>query len=225
MQTQFRIEGKLAACASNDKTRPALCNVELTRGGVDTVEGNSGAFLCATDGHVLALREVVGDFAKSSELIPADVVDNAKEHEVRRNNGAWECRTITKLNVPDSAFVAYPVVNNDTCGPFPDVTQVLPESIEGYQTLSFNVANLVKLAKAIGTSKVSGQITLYVKPGYEKDGTYKPTCPKPADSAILVEGLHGVGLLMPLRGDGDGSEYSSMRRRFVDAREANNRKE
>lgn len=222
MQTQFRIQGKVSACASTDLTRPALCNVELTRETAHTESGPGKAFLCATDGHILALREVTGDFAEARELIPADVVDSAKEQEIRRNNGAWECRNIMKQNVPDSAFVAYPVVNNDTCGPFPDVTQVLPESIDGYQALSFNVASLVKLAKAIGTSKVTGQITLYVKPGYVKDSETIGPNPKPADSAIIVEGLHGVGLLMPLRGDGDGSEYSSMRSRFVAAKEANN---
>ena len=178
-------------------SRYALGNVHVSP------RSAGGAWLCATDGRIMAVVADDKATCPSPALAPLSVVTGATATRpvVATLNGRWEN---SKGKAADKA-----------AGRFPDVPHCLPEALPEFTPLRIDAALLASLAAAITAVGESSLVTLFVPTGRGK-GDY-------VDGAIPVVGATGVGVLMPV-GTGreweqnarlDATRYNETRQQFV----------
>lgn len=176
---EFLKVSALRSCANDDVTRPHQCGVSF-----DLVKHIG----CATNGHILAESKPIGVIEGSADdpkrvLLPIDML-RACEKVSRKLRGCYE----VELKVA-SALLRGPgheqgwKLETSLADMYPRVEQLWPrDDKEKGSVVKFNADYLVRVADAVRGDSQGVNVTFY-----------DPMSP------ILVEGLSGRGLVMPMR--------------------------
>lgn len=185
--TNFKSTSRIVEATSSDSTRPQLTCVEVRR------KNEGQVYLTATNGHVLAVRIEQGETSETA-LVPQDVFSKRKaEDTINYNNERWE-------NIGMGKFGR----NGDDSVRYPDVKQILPDNIEGYQVISFNADELYHLARALKDKNAMDNGVVLLVP----EDRSKPICVLPS------LGAESFGLLMPMRIEGSEADFNKLVREY-----------
>jgi len=141
----------------------------------------SGAYITCTDGRVASIIHLEGPIAgpNCTHLVPPSILKKATgKDRVTVSIGANGSSRTDKRGTMTQPRVD---VQN-----FPPIDTVMPspESLADSVSVTLNPAYLADLAAALGSDSTRPGITL--------------TIPKKPNQPVIIQGLHGFGLVMPL---------------------------
>ena len=191
--TQFTVDGSIASitkAASTDKLRTNLNTVHFT------VYRNKPVAV-ATDGHILAVRDVVvGDgetFPSEPLTVPAGLLDKAAK-AARKAAGKNGSQAVILANGGDKVSARVPLAGESyeepaVDGRFPDFSQVIPDDDGARFEIGLNAQLLLDLALALGANKSWPVVRLRIDT--TSDGKNMPI--------IVHAGENQLGVIMPCR--------------------------
>jgi DNA polymerase III sliding clamp (beta) subunit (PCNA family) len=171
----FKSTSKIVEATSKDTTRDALTHIEVK------AKDDSTVYLTATDAKIAVVRVEQGE-VDGTKLVPNSVLSKAAKPDVIELTGDnWVNHTTDKFCKDD----------NGSCPQYPDICQVMPDSIEEPTIISLDTDLIARLAKALLDKDKRGIKGLtFIIP--KKAG--KPI-------GVLAQSLseHAFGVIMPLR--------------------------